>query len=66
MAVFINRMNVPVLTFVGSDDVRVGETIARALFQGLGGTGKVVALDGTPEGAKHAVDALTIGLSATH
>ncbi|MBT9246583.1 cytochrome c-550 PedF (plasmid) [Gemmobacter fulvus] len=25
-----------------------------------------LALDGTPEGAKHAVDALTIGLSATH
>ncbi|MDP3238872.1 MAG: sugar ABC transporter substrate-binding protein [Reyranella sp.] len=55
VAVFINRMNVPVLTFVGSDDVRVGETIARALFQGLGGTGKVVALDGTP-GARTARD----------
>lgn len=55
VAVFINRMNVPVLTFVGSDDVRVGETIARALFQGLDGTGKVVALDGTP-GARTARD----------
>ena len=55
VAVFINRMNVPVLTFVGSDDVGVGETIARALFQGLGGTGKVVALDGTP-GARTARD----------
>jgi ribose transport system substrate-binding protein len=55
VAVFINRMNVPVLTFVGSDDVRVGESIARALFQGLGGTGKVVALDGTP-GARTARD----------
>jgi len=55
VAVFINRMNVPVVTFVGSDDVRVGETIARALFQGLGGTGKVVALDGTP-GARTARD----------
>jgi ribose transport system substrate-binding protein len=44
-----------VLTFVGSDDVRVGETIAHALFQGLGGTGKVVALDGTP-GARTARD----------
>lgn len=55
VAVFINRMNVPVLTFVGSDDVRVGESIARALFQGLGGTRKVVALDGTP-GARTARD----------
>ena len=55
VAVFINRMKGPVLTFVGSDDVRVGETIARALFQGLGGTGKVVALDGTP-GARTARD----------
>lgn len=55
VAVFINRMNVPVVTFVGSDDVRVGEMIARALFQGLGGTGKVVALDGTP-GARTARD----------
>ena len=55
VAVFINRMQVPVVTFVGSDDVRVGETIARALFQGLGGTGKVVALDGTP-GARTARD----------
>ena len=55
VAVFINRMNVPVLTFVGSDDVRVGESIACALFQGLGSTGKVVALDGTP-GARTARD----------
>ena len=55
VAVFINRMNVPVVTFVGSDDVRVGETIARVLFEGLGGTGKVVALDGTP-GARTARD----------
>lgn len=55
VAVFINRMRVPVLTFVGSDDVGVGETIAHALFQGLGGTGKVVALDGTP-GARTARD----------
>ncbi len=55
VGVFINRMNVPVVTFVGSDDVRVGETIARALFEGLGGTGKVVALDGTP-GARTARD----------
>ena len=55
VAVFINRMQVPVVTFVGSDDVRVGETIARALFQGLGGTGKVVALNGT-RGARTARD----------
>ena len=55
VAVFINRMQVPVVTFVGSDDVRVGGTIARALFQGLGGTGKVVALNGT-RGARTARD----------
>jgi ribose transport system substrate-binding protein len=55
VAVFINRMDVPVLTFVGSDDVRVGETIAHALFEGLGGAGKVVALEGTP-GARTARD----------
>lgn len=55
VAVFINRMKAPVLTFVGSDDVQVGETIAHALFQGLGGAGKVVALDGTP-GARTARD----------
>lgn len=55
VAVFINRMTGPVLTFVGSDDVRVGETIARALFRELGGRGKVVALDGTP-GARTARD----------
>lgn len=55
VAVFINRMDVPALTFVGSDDVRVGETIARALFQGLGDTGKFVALEGTP-GARTARD----------
>lgn len=55
VAVFINRMDVPALTFVGSDDVRVGETIARALFEGLGGAGKVVALEGTP-GARTARD----------
>jgi len=55
VAVFINRMNVPVLTFVGSDDIRVGESVARALFRGLAGKGKVVALDGTP-GARTARD----------
>ncbi|MCC8429085.1 sugar ABC transporter substrate-binding protein [Reyranella aquatilis] len=55
VGVFINRMAVPVVTFVGSDDIRVGETIARALFRGLGGTGKIVALDGTP-GARTARD----------
>lgn len=55
VAVFINRMSGPVLTFVGSDDIKVGETIARALIQGLGGNGRVVALDGTP-GARTARD----------
>jgi len=55
VAVFINRMPGKVLTFVGSDDVTVGYIIARALIQGLGGRGKIVALDGTP-GARTARD----------
>lgn len=55
VSVFINRMNVPVLTFVGSDDVRIGHAVARALIEGLGGTGRIVALDGTP-GARTARD----------
>lgn len=55
VAVFINRMNLPVLTFVGSDDVRIGHAVALRLFQGLGGTGRIVALDGTP-GARTARD----------
>ena len=45
---FINRVPGDILTFVGSDDIKVGSTIAEALVEGLGGKGKIVALDGTP------------------
>src|SRR5215831_10937807 len=48
VALFINRMTGPALTFVGSDDVAVGRRVARALFEGLGGKGKVVGLEGPP------------------
>lgn len=48
VAVFINRMAGPALTFVGSDDVAIGHRVAKALFDGLGGAGRIVALDGTP------------------
>ena len=48
VAIFINRMDGPALTFVGSDDIAIGHRVASALFDGLGGRGKVVALDGTP------------------
>jgi ribose transport system substrate-binding protein len=50
VALFINRMAGPALTFVGSDDVAVGRRVAAALFEGLGGKGRVVALEG-PESA---------------
>lgn len=55
VGVFINRMSAPVLTFVGSDDVRIGHAVAQALIRGLGGNGRIVALDGTP-GARTARD----------
>jgi ribose transport system substrate-binding protein len=48
VAVFINRMTGPALTFVGSDDVAIGRGVAKALIDGLGGKGRIVALDGTP------------------
>jgi len=48
VAVFINRMPGPALTFVGSDDVAIGRAVATALIEGLGGKGRIVALDGTP------------------
>ena len=48
VVLIINRMKGPALTFVGSDDVGVGFTAATALIRGLGGTGGIVALDGTP------------------
>jgi ribose transport system substrate-binding protein len=48
VALFINRMSGPALTFVGSDDVAVGRRVATALFEGLGGKGRVVGLEGPP------------------
>ena len=48
VALFINRMKGKALTFVGSDDVAVGYKVAKALILGLGGRGRLVALDGTP------------------
>ncbi|MDP2373827.1 sugar ABC transporter substrate-binding protein [Reyranella sp.] len=60
VAVFINRMPGKILTFVGSDDIAVGYTAAKALIDGLGGAGRIVALDGTPS-ARTARDR-TVGL----
>ena len=48
VVLIINRMKGKALTFVGSDDVGVGFTAATALIQGLGRSGGIVALDGTP------------------
>jgi ribose transport system substrate-binding protein len=48
VALFINRMTSPALTFVGSDDVAVGRRVATALFEALGGKGRIVALEGPP------------------
>jgi ribose transport system substrate-binding protein len=48
VALFINRMSGPALTFVGSDDVAVGRRVALALFEGLGTKGRVVGLEGPP------------------
>ncbi len=44
----INRMEGKVVSFVGSDDVAVGHTAARALFDALGGSGRIIAIEGTP------------------
>jgi ribose transport system substrate-binding protein len=48
VAVFINRMAGPALTFVGSDDAAIGRRTASALFEGLGREGSVVGLEGLP------------------
>jgi ribose transport system substrate-binding protein len=48
VAIFINRMDGPALTFVGSDDIAIGHAVATALIAGVGGKGRLVALDGTP------------------
>jgi ribose transport system substrate-binding protein len=47
IVLFINRLPGRFVTFVGSDDVAVGYTAARALFAQLG-SGKVVAIEGVP------------------
>jgi ribose transport system substrate-binding protein len=48
VALFISRMTSPALTFVGSDDVAVGRRVATALFEAMGGKGRVVGLEGPP------------------
>lgn len=48
VVVCINRMEGKVVSFVGSDDVAVGQTAARALIDSLGGAGRIVAIEGTP------------------
>src|SRR5476651_1160966 len=48
VVLYINRMAGKALSFVGSDDVAVGYTAATALIGGLGGAGRIVAIDGTP------------------
>jgi ribose transport system substrate-binding protein len=44
----INRMEGKVVSFVGSDDVGVGQTAAKALLDGLGPDALIVAIEGTP------------------
>lgn len=44
----INRMEGKIVSFVGSDDVAVGHTAAKALFAALDGKGRIVAIEGTP------------------
>ncbi len=56
----VNRMEGRFVSFVGSDDVAVGYTAARALIDGLGGKGDIVVIEGSP-GAPTARDR-TVGL----
>jgi ribose transport system substrate-binding protein len=44
----VSQISGKVVTFVGSDDVEVGYKEARALFERLGGKGKVVVIEGIP------------------
>jgi len=44
----INRMEGKVISFVGSDDVAVGHDAAKALIDALSGSGRIVAIEGTP------------------
>jgi ribose transport system substrate-binding protein len=48
VALFINRMRGKALTFVGADDHAIGARAATALFEGLGGRGRIVGLEGKP------------------
>lgn len=45
---FVNRLEGSFVTHVGSDDVAVGYNGARAIFEGMGGSGKVLAIEGNP------------------
>ncbi len=51
----VNRMEGRFVAFVGSDDVAVGHTAARALIDGLGGKGDIVVIEGS-QGAPTARD----------
>jgi len=44
----INRIEGKVVSFVGSDDVAVGHTAAKALLDGLCPSARIVAIEGTP------------------
>ena len=44
----INRIEGKVVSFVGSDDVAVGYTAAKALLAGLDQAARIVAIEGTP------------------
>ncbi|MBV8168695.1 MAG: sugar ABC transporter substrate-binding protein [Alphaproteobacteria bacterium] len=44
----INRIEGKVVSFVGSDDVAVGYTAAKALIDSVGGKGRIVTIEGTP------------------
>ncbi|MBO0344308.1 sugar ABC transporter substrate-binding protein [Roseibium sp. CAU 1637] len=45
---FVNRLEGDFITHVGSDDVAVGYNGAKALFEGMNGSGKVLAIEGNP------------------
>ncbi|MBN9671519.1 sugar ABC transporter substrate-binding protein [Roseibium aggregatum] len=45
---FVNRLEGEFVAHVGSDDVAVGYNGAKALFEGMDGAGKVLAIEGNP------------------
>ena len=45
---FVNRMQGTFVSHVGSDDVAVGYNGTKALIEGLGGKGKILAIEGNP------------------